>query len=211
MILLYRKTKCFSISCTSQGNREATAQRNLPVIVLKLTIVTGITWILGFALAFYSTPYLEYPYVVINSCQGRRFFVLEESITKACVKRSQFHLNWIKICSPKQVHGTIRCNTRQVSPAATKCPKVRYWPRSPVFFLLSHGGRRARVKGKERSLLPSKDDLARAKRAKLSTMGNNTGYLSIQIIWVLTKSSVRPSVSTYAGPFMLADLECLSY
>lgn len=134
MILLYRKTKCFSISCTSQGNREATSQRNLPVIVLKLTIVTGITWILGFALAFYSTPYLEYPYVVINSCQGRSVFALEESITKSCVKRSQFHLNWIKICSPKQVHGTIRCNTRQVSPAATKCPKVRYWPRPPVFF-----------------------------------------------------------------------------
>ena len=53
MVLLYRKTKCFSISCVSQGNRAATAQRNLPVIVLKLTIVTGITWILGFALAFY--------------------------------------------------------------------------------------------------------------------------------------------------------------
>ena len=128
----------------------------------------------------------------------KKFFVLEESITKACVKRSQFHLNWIKISSPKQVHGTIRCYIRQVSPAATKCPKVqRYWPRPPVFFLLSHRGRRASVKGKERSLLPSNGDLA---SAKLSTMGNNTGYLSIQIIWVLTKSSVRPSVRLNVRP-----------
>lgn len=130
-----------------------------------------------------------------------KFFVLEEIIIKACVKRSQFHLNWIKISSPKQVQDTIWCNTRQVSPAATKCPKVqRYWPRPPVFFLLSHRGRRARVKGKELSLLPSNGDLARAKRAKLSTMGNNTGYLSIQIIWVLTKSSVRPSVRLNVRP-----------
>ncbi|KAM7439869.1 hypothetical protein ABFA07_010836 [Porites harrisoni] len=60
----------FAIRQHGHGNRAATAQRNLPIIVLKLTIVTGITWILGFALAFYSTPYLEYPYVVINSCQG---------------------------------------------------------------------------------------------------------------------------------------------
>ena len=59
------------------------------------------------------------------------------------------------------------------------------------------------MKGKELSLLPSNGDLARAKRAKrakLSTMGNNTGYLSIQIIWVLTKSSVRPSVRLNVRP-----------
>ena len=83
----------------------------------------------------------------------------------------------------------------------------------PFFFILSHRGRRPRVKGKERSLLPSKDDLARVKRAKLSTMGNNTDYLSIQIIWALTKSSdlyVRPSVrpplhaSGFRMPYLLA-------
>ena len=45
-------------------------QRSLPLIVLKLTVVMGITWILGFALGFYPTPYLEYPFVIINSCQG---------------------------------------------------------------------------------------------------------------------------------------------
>ena len=47
------------------------SQRSLPVIVLKMTVVMGITWILGFALAFYPTPYLEYPFVIINSCQGK--------------------------------------------------------------------------------------------------------------------------------------------
>ena len=46
------------------------SQRNLPVIVLKLTVIMGITWILGFALGFYPTPYVEYPFVIINSCQG---------------------------------------------------------------------------------------------------------------------------------------------
>ena len=53
-----------------QGNVAATNQRNLPIILLKLTVVMGITWILGFALAFYPTPYLEYPFNIINSCQG---------------------------------------------------------------------------------------------------------------------------------------------
>ena len=47
------------------------SQRSLPVIVLKMTVVMGITWILGFALAFYPTPYLEYAFVIINSCQGK--------------------------------------------------------------------------------------------------------------------------------------------
>ena len=48
----------------------ASNQRNLPIIVLKLTAVLGITWILGLVLAFYSTPYLEYPFVTLNSFQG---------------------------------------------------------------------------------------------------------------------------------------------
>ncbi|KAJ7389538.1 hypothetical protein OS493_030923 [Desmophyllum pertusum] len=52
------------------GNAAATNQRNLPLIVLKLTVVMGISWILGFVLAFYPTPYIEYPFVIINSCQG---------------------------------------------------------------------------------------------------------------------------------------------
>ena len=49
----------------------AARQRSLPVIVMKLTVVMGITWVLGLALAFYPTPYLEYPFVIINSCQGK--------------------------------------------------------------------------------------------------------------------------------------------
>ncbi|XP_078352801.1 adhesion G-protein coupled receptor G7-like [Oculina patagonica] len=55
-----------------QGNTLAANQsnRNLTLIVLKLTAVTGSTWIMGFILAFYPTPYLEYPFVIINSCQG---------------------------------------------------------------------------------------------------------------------------------------------
>ena len=48
----------------------ASNQKNLPIIVLKLTTVLGITWILGLVLAFYSTPYLEYPFVILNSFQG---------------------------------------------------------------------------------------------------------------------------------------------
>ncbi|XP_020620043.1 uncharacterized protein LOC110057791 [Orbicella faveolata] len=55
---------------SAQGNKAASTQRNLPVIVLKLTSVLGVTWILGFVLAFYQTPYLEYPYVLVNSFQG---------------------------------------------------------------------------------------------------------------------------------------------
>lgn len=57
-----------------QGNGAAANQRNLPVILLKLTVVMGITWILAFALAFYPTPYLEYPFNKINSCQGEYAF-----------------------------------------------------------------------------------------------------------------------------------------
>lgn len=49
----------------------AASQRELPVIVLKITVVMGISWIMGFTLAFYPTPYLEYPFVIINSCQGK--------------------------------------------------------------------------------------------------------------------------------------------
>ncbi|KAJ7394165.1 hypothetical protein OS493_003844 [Desmophyllum pertusum] len=54
-----------------QENEAAAAnQTRLPVIVLKMTIVMGISSILGFVLAFYPTPYLEYPFIIINSCQG---------------------------------------------------------------------------------------------------------------------------------------------
>ncbi|CAH3046868.1 unnamed protein product, partial [Porites lobata] len=68
IVALIRTT--FAIKHHGQGNTAAVTQRNLPIIVLKLTVLTGITWLLGFALAFYPTPYLEYPYVVINSFQG---------------------------------------------------------------------------------------------------------------------------------------------
>ncbi|KAJ7376542.1 hypothetical protein OS493_033998 [Desmophyllum pertusum] len=54
-----------------QANVAAAAnQTRLPVIVLKMTVVVGISWILGFVMAFYPTPYLEYPFIIINSCQG---------------------------------------------------------------------------------------------------------------------------------------------
>ncbi|KAJ7388678.1 hypothetical protein OS493_036394 [Desmophyllum pertusum] len=54
-----------------QGNAASAGnQPRLPVIVLKMTVVMGITWILGFVLAFHPTPYLEYPFTIINSCQG---------------------------------------------------------------------------------------------------------------------------------------------
>ncbi|KAL9960660.1 hypothetical protein ACROYT_G034146 [Oculina patagonica] len=59
-----------AIAINQQGNMATASQRNLPVIVLKMTVVMGIAWILGFVLAFYPTPYLEYPFVIINSCQG---------------------------------------------------------------------------------------------------------------------------------------------
>ncbi len=58
----------------------AASQRKLPVIVLKLTVVMGITWILGFVLAFYPTPYLEYPFVIINSCQGISQFMAQSPL-----------------------------------------------------------------------------------------------------------------------------------
>ncbi|PFX31317.1 hypothetical protein AWC38_SpisGene3845 [Stylophora pistillata] len=35
-----------------------------------MTVVMGITWILGFLLAFYPTPYVEYPFIIIKTCQG---------------------------------------------------------------------------------------------------------------------------------------------
>lgn len=56
-----------------QGNASFLKQRGLPLILLKLTAALGITWVLGFALAFYPSPYLEYPFVIINSCQGKSF------------------------------------------------------------------------------------------------------------------------------------------
>ena len=56
-----------------QGNASFLNQRGLPLILLKLTAALGITWVLGFALAFYPSPYLEYPFVIINSCQGKSF------------------------------------------------------------------------------------------------------------------------------------------
>ncbi|XP_078385033.1 latrophilin receptor-like protein A [Oculina patagonica] len=59
-----------AVAIKQQGNMAAASQRRLPVIVLKMTVVMGIAWILGFVLAFYPTPYLEYPFVIINSCQG---------------------------------------------------------------------------------------------------------------------------------------------
>lgn len=53
-----------------KGNMAASNQRNLSIIALKLTAIMGITWILGLVLAFYSTLYLEYPFVILNSFQG---------------------------------------------------------------------------------------------------------------------------------------------
>ena len=53
-----------------QDNVPTRNQPNLRIILLKMTIVMGITWILGFALDFHPTPYLEYPFTIINSCQG---------------------------------------------------------------------------------------------------------------------------------------------
>ncbi|KAL9962448.1 hypothetical protein ACROYT_G031552 [Oculina patagonica] len=60
----------FAIKRQGQGNVAATNQRSLPLIVAKLTAVMGITWTLGFLLAFFPTPYVEYPFVIVNSCQG---------------------------------------------------------------------------------------------------------------------------------------------
>ena len=55
----------------SQGN-STTFQNHvtLPQTVLILTVAIGITWILGLVVAFHPTPNLEYPYVIVNSCQG---------------------------------------------------------------------------------------------------------------------------------------------
>ncbi|KAJ7381882.1 hypothetical protein OS493_038515, partial [Desmophyllum pertusum] len=67
---------CVTLQLTNTGNvgyGNAAAAANLtklPLIVLKLTVVMGITWTLGFVLAFYPTPYLEFPFIIINSCQG---------------------------------------------------------------------------------------------------------------------------------------------
>ena len=57
-----------------QGNATTTNQRSLVLIVAKLTLVMGITWILGFLLAFYPTPYIEYPFIIVSSCQGKMTF-----------------------------------------------------------------------------------------------------------------------------------------
>ena len=55
----------------SQGN-STTFQNHatLPQTVLILTVAIGITWILGLMVAFHPTPNLEYPYVIVKSCQG---------------------------------------------------------------------------------------------------------------------------------------------
>ncbi|KAL9970702.1 hypothetical protein ACROYT_G023114 [Oculina patagonica] len=60
----------FAIKRQGRGNVAATNQRNLTLIVAKLTAVMGITWMLGFLLPFFPTPYIEYPFVIVNSCQG---------------------------------------------------------------------------------------------------------------------------------------------
>lgn len=46
-------------------------KKKLPTIVLKLVVIMGMTWIPGIAAAFLPNPYLEYPFFVLNSLQGK--------------------------------------------------------------------------------------------------------------------------------------------
>lgn len=50
---------------------RAPHRKKLPTIVLKLTIIMGITWIPGTVVAFLPNHYLEDPFFVLNSFQGK--------------------------------------------------------------------------------------------------------------------------------------------
>jgi len=59
---------------TRKRSQRVTNQRqggNVAVICIKMASVMGITWILGFAANLKALSFLWYPYVVLNSLQGK--------------------------------------------------------------------------------------------------------------------------------------------
>ena len=82
----------------------AASQRRLSVIVLKMTVVMGITRILGFVLAFYPTPYLEYPFVIINSCQVKS---VHSSVSLSLVTHYRTRPLALKVEGKLKVHGVL--------------------------------------------------------------------------------------------------------
>lgn len=60
----------FHVTNFCQGNMAASNQRNLSIIVLKLTAIMGITLDTGTCTGFLLISFLEYPFVILNSFQG---------------------------------------------------------------------------------------------------------------------------------------------
>ena len=48
---------------------------DLPLLSLKLTVIFGLTWALGFAAALKETAFIWYPFVILNSLQGKCYIL----------------------------------------------------------------------------------------------------------------------------------------
>ena len=48
---------------------------DLPLLSLKLTVIFGLTWALGFAAALKETAFIWYPFIILNSLLGKCFIL----------------------------------------------------------------------------------------------------------------------------------------
>ena len=63
------------IHSSNSLNRKSTEQRNLLLIYLKMSTITGITWLLAFLYVILHVAWLEYVFIVFNGLQGLFVFV----------------------------------------------------------------------------------------------------------------------------------------
>ncbi|EDO32741.1 predicted protein, partial [Nematostella vectensis] len=67
-----RRTEKVTTSLRLQKSQASTTSRHA-FLCLKLSTVMGFPWLLGLISTFVTSPYLQYPYVILNSLQG--FFI----------------------------------------------------------------------------------------------------------------------------------------
>ena len=61
-----------SIKQSTRHVAGQTNQTSLPILYIKLSSAMGLTWILGFIVAFTEIEFLVYLFVILNSLQGKR-------------------------------------------------------------------------------------------------------------------------------------------
>ena len=63
---------------------------DLPLLSLKLTVIFGLTWALGFAAALKETAFIWYPFIILNSLLGKCFILTFVSLLMLLNRSEQY-------------------------------------------------------------------------------------------------------------------------